>query len=148
MDQVLNYVRAYHEYEGMHLPDEVRGSAVRALLGESPLGRIWLIGAGEGPVGYVAACFGYSIEFGGRDAFVDELYIVPEHRGRGHGRSALRLVKPEAARLGVRALHLEVARTNDRAQRLYRSLGFAAREKYFLMSAVLDEAGVPAGDGS
>ena len=50
-------------------------------------------------------------------------------------------VKVEARRLDIRALHLEVARDNQRARRLYASAGFAAREQYFLMSAPIGQAG-------
>jgi len=32
--------------------------------------------------GYAATCSGFSIEFGGRDAFIDELHIAPGHRAR------------------------------------------------------------------
>lgn len=85
-------------------------------------------------IGYVAISFGFSIEFGGRDAFIDEIFVSSEYRGSGYGREALALMKAEVARHDIKALHLEVTRTNKRAQQLYRSLGFSEREKYFLMS--------------
>lgn len=135
LPQVLSYVHAYHEFEGVKLLDD-DASAIQSLLGESPLGRLWLIHAGAKPIGYVAICFGYSIEFGGRDAFIDEMFIVPEHRSKGFGTAALQLVKTEAAVLGIKALHLEVARSNDRTRRLYASVGFEARERFVLMSAL------------
>lgn len=133
LDEVLKFVRAYHAFEGIGNTVDV-ASSVLPLLGESPLGRAWLIHADSSPVGYVAICFGHSIEFAGRDAFVDEMFIVPEHRAKGIGRSALLLVQSEAASLGIKALHLEVARYNETAQRLYKSAGFRAREQFFLMS--------------
>ncbi|MND01650.1 hypothetical protein D3C83_207260 [compost metagenome] len=39
-----------------------------------------------------------------------------------------------AAALEIRKLHLEVARDNAPARRLYAKAGFVAREKYVLMS--------------
>jgi ribosomal protein S18 acetylase RimI-like enzyme len=137
LDEVLQYVRAFHEHEDIRLSEQQRLSAIRSLLGESHLGRIFLIRHGLRTIGYVAVCFGYSIEFEGRDAFIDEMFIEPESRGIGHGQKALSLLKHEMGRLGVKALHLEVDRANQRAQRLYRSVGFEPREKYFLMSAFL-----------
>ena len=132
--QLLQLVRAYHEFEGVELDDQTRERVLRPLLGESTLGRIWLVAAAGQIVGYVALCFGYSIEFAGRDAFVDEVFVEAAHRGRGIGRQVLARVTSEAAALGIRALHLEVARTNPRAQKLYAGLGFRARERFFLMS--------------
>ena len=131
---VLKYVRAYHEFEGIEDSKDVT-SSLRPLLGQSQFGRIWLIKNASRAVGYVAICFGYSIEFAGRDAFIDEMFIVPQQRARGIGKAALQLLKNEAAALGIRALHLEVARSNEAAKRLYRSAGFEAREQFFLMSS-------------
>lgn len=136
LDQVLDFVRAHHEFEGIaHLPSHA--AAVRSLLGQSELGRVWLICRGAQPIGHIAICFGYSIEFSGRDAVLDEMYIVPELRGKGFGKAALTLIKLEVASLDIKALHLEVARANEGAQRMYQSAGFAARERYFVMSVVL-----------
>jgi len=99
-------------------------------------GRIWFIEADDAPVGYVALCYGYSIEFGGRDAFVDEIYVAPAHRGRGIGATALHLLDVEARTLGVRAIHLEVDHGNP-AARLYERVGFSSRDRYRLMSKPL-----------
>ena len=140
LEQVLTYVRAYHEIEGITHSALNTASAVRPLLGQSTLGRVWLICRGPQSIGYIAICFGYSIEFGGRDAIVDELFILPEHRGKGFGKVVLALVKSEAALLGVKALHLEVAHANESAQRMYKSAGFTPRERYFVMSIPLEHA--------
>jgi len=134
LEQVVRFVRAYHAFEGIEDADDI-SATIRPLLGNSRYGRVWLIYAGSQPVGYVAVCFGYSIEFAGPDAFIDEMFIVPGQRARGIGRSVLRLLKPLAAALGLKALHLEVARTNERARRLYASTGFRSRERFFLMSS-------------
>jgi len=130
-----SYVRAYHEFEGVSHAGQDAVAALVPLLGQSPLGCIWFICLGTEPIGYVAICFGYTIEFSGRDAFIDEMFIVETHRGKGYGKRALISLKAAAAQLGVKVLHLEVARTNERAQRLYRSVGFVPRERFFLMSA-------------
>jgi ribosomal protein S18 acetylase RimI-like enzyme len=47
-------------------------------------------------------------------------------------------IKARARALDINALHLEVARDNARARRLYRAAGFEPRDKYLLMSAVLE----------
>ncbi len=138
LPQLLPLVCAYHEFEDIGHPDADTESTLRPLVGESALGRIWLVCLASQPIGYVALCFGYSIEFAGRDAFVDEMFIVPEYRGRGFGREVLALVRHQAAALGIRALHLEVAGDNHRAQSLYQRAGFAPRRRYFLMSARLE----------
>lgn len=135
---LLPLVRSYHRFEGIRSSGQDRSSAIAPLLGDNPYGRIWMIVREGAPVGYLALCFGYSVEFGGRDAFVDEFFLIESARGHGLGRLALDAVRREASRLDVRVLHLEVARSNRRARRFYESLGFSARARFHLMSCRLD----------
>jgi GNAT superfamily N-acetyltransferase len=130
-------VQAYHTTEGIIADPADYPRVLRPLLEGDDRGRIWLIAEGGVIAGYVALCFGYSIEFGGRDAFVDEIFVLPERRGRGVGTRALDLVVAEAGRLGIRALHLEVDRDNHTARELYARRGFALRDRYQLMTRPL-----------
>lgn len=134
---VIPLVKAYHEFEEIDANEEQIRGAVTPLLITDHAGRIWFVTSNGEHVGYVALCFGYSIEFRGRDAFLDELFIKEGHRGKGIGKEVLRLLEPEAKKLGVKALHLEVAHENDRAKRLYETCGFKARDRYLLMSKKL-----------
>lgn len=136
LERLLPLVRAYHAFELIERTDEERLAALAPLLGENPFGSIWLLEEAGVTVGYIALCFGYSIELGGRDAFVDEFFLVEPARNRGLGRQALEAVRQSAAQLGIVALHLEVARTNGRARRFYERLGFAARDRYHLMTCL------------
>ncbi|SHJ88706.1 GNAT family N-acetyltransferase [Halomonas caseinilytica] len=137
LDAVLELVRAFHAEEGVTLEEERRSEAVNTLLNARHYGYIFLIYAEEGLIGYLVVCFGYSIEFAGRDAFIDELYVIPEARGRGAGRAALTELSQTMQENGVVALHLEVERSNDRARCLYREIGFTPRDNYGLMSLSL-----------
>jgi len=137
IDGLLPLVAAYHAFEGIELPAETRKLSVATLLNDRRLGEVWQIRKSGRLIGYIALTFGYSIEFSGRDAFIDEFYIEPGGRGGGTGTEVLRQVKTLMSDRGVSALHLEVDRTNERARSLYGRLGFSSREKYHLMSIAL-----------
>ena len=107
--------------------------AMRRLIADPTLGRVWLIQAGGQDAGYAALTFSYSIEFGGVAAFVDELFVARECRGRAVGTKTLELIISEARQLDVVILLLEVTRSNESAKRLYRKVGFADRG-YHLMT--------------
>jgi ribosomal protein S18 acetylase RimI-like enzyme len=110
----------------------VRGSFER-LVQEPALGRVWIVEEGDGsPAGYVVLTLGFSMEFGGIDAFVDDLFLRPGHRGRGLGSALLDEVLAECRRRGVRALHLEVARENTAARELYRKFGFVNHDRILM----------------
>ena len=137
LEILLPLVRAFHEFEDIPIADDRRKSSLTMLLVNKELGGIWLIYCDRQPVGYIALSVGYSIEFGGKDAFINEFYIRPEFRGKGLGTQTLEFMKIAAKDLDIRATHLEVARTNTNAHRLYARANFKTREKYVLMSVNL-----------
>lgn len=116
-------------------------TAVRAafhqFLSFPAFGRIWLIYNGSELIGYVILAIGYSFEFRGHDAFIDELYIVPSHRRRGFGRQTMSFVEQEARKLSVNAIHLEVDPGNNSALELYRRTGYVDHNR-FLMTKWLE----------
>ena len=136
-DAVIELVRQYHAFDDVPFDEARTASAIAPLLNHEDAGRIWLVEIGGATVGYIALCLGYSIEFGGRDAFVDEMYLIPEWRCKGVGKVVLREIVNRARELGARALHLEVARGNEHARRLYAASGFDSRERFHLMSRIL-----------
>ena len=106
--------------------------AFRTLLEHPECGRIWLLSVDEKPAGYVVLTLGFSFEYLGTDAFIDELYIVPEFRRRGFGTRAMQFVEAEARKLGVNAIHLEVDDGNDAAFELYRRTGFEDHSRFLM----------------
>jgi ribosomal protein S18 acetylase RimI-like enzyme len=137
IDRLLPLVRKFHEHEDLVMSDDERMATLLRLISDETWGKVWLIFDGTELAGYIAICIGYSIEFRGNDAFIDEFYVRPESRGRGLGTTVLNLIKAEAKSLGIRALHLEVARSNTKARKLYSGVQFSAREEYMLMTTLL-----------
>ena len=84
---------AYYAFDGHGFDEQKAGVALTTLLRDRNLGRVWLILDGEVPVGYIVICFSYSLEWLGRDAFVDEFYLLPEYRGHGWGRKTMAFVE-------------------------------------------------------
>jgi ribosomal protein S18 acetylase RimI-like enzyme len=117
-------VRQFYAHFGYRYAAQVQGRAFRQLLGDAERGLAWLIEMDGAVAGYVVLALGWSIEYGGRVAVVDEIFVGEELRGRGIGRAALSLVKGAARRHRIRRLFLEVESYNRGAKRLYTSLGF------------------------
>ncbi len=131
-------VRQFYAHFGYRYAANAQGGAFRQLLDDPRLGLAWLIEADGEAAGYVALALGWSIEYGGRVAVVDELFVRADLRGRGIGRAALRLVKGAARRQRIRRLFLEVESYNRAAKRLYAALGFLDTRRT-LMTAPLVE---------
>jgi GNAT superfamily N-acetyltransferase len=129
------FVRAYCLEDGHRFREDRQPAALAALVAGEPLGRAWLIRLDGRPVGYVVLSWGFSVEAGGREACVDELYLVPEVRNQGLGSRALAMVESEARDLAVQRIFLEVQRGN-RVIGLYRRAGYVDHDR-FLMSKFL-----------
>lgn len=134
LDKLVALVAAFHAEAGIDSTEESRSAGVAPLLDGIPHGCAYLVGPPRAPIGYVIVTFGWSVEFGGLDAFIDELYVRPGVRGRGIATEALISLPRALAQGGLRAVHLEVARGNEAALKLYRRAGFQPREDTLLMS--------------
>ena len=142
---LLRFMREYYAFDGHGFDEQKAHVALVVLLRDPNLGRAWLILDGAGTVGYVVLCYGYSLEWLGRDAFVDELYLLEEYRGRGWGRKTIQFVEEEARAAGIRTLHLEVVRQNTAALELYQKLGFREHESTFLSKWIAQDFSKPPG---
>lgn len=72
----------------------------------------------------------YSTQRGRPGVYVQDLYIVPEMRGRGLGRLLLAAVRSQAAAWGAEHLLLLVAGGNRAACSFYRRIGFRRLARY------------------
>jgi ribosomal protein S18 acetylase RimI-like enzyme len=134
IEVLLPFMAEYCAFDGLQYDRERARRTMLALLEDPKLGRTWFIEEGGQACGYVALCYGYSLELGGRDAYVDELYLRERFRGRGLGTRALEAACRAAQAESIRALYLEVRQDNVEAQRYYERLGFERRDRYFLLA--------------
>jgi GNAT superfamily N-acetyltransferase len=139
-ETLLDMMRDFYELEHIEFVGRDARAALAQILSDESLGRVWLIESGSETAGYLVLTFGFSLEFKGRDAFVDELFLRAEFRGRGLGKRALEVAAEACRESGARALHLEVERANAAAHELYRRSGFVAHDRH-LMTKWIDGQG-------
>ena len=121
---LVDLIREYYRYDGIRFPAKTMGPALRKLLRDETLGRVWLIRQGRDTAGYVILTFNYDLEFGGLQGIVTDLYLREGHRGRGLGKQALDGVADYCRSHGISAIELQVEHENKAAQAFYRALGF------------------------
>lgn len=129
---ILNLMRELYEHEGIAYDRAVAAGALEPLISTPSIGEVRLMLEDEETVGYFALTFGYSLEFHGRFALLDEMYIRNGYRGRGLGREALEAVETICREHGLKALRLEVEESNMHAHSLYRSSGFESHDRYLM----------------
>lgn len=137
LDKLMPLVSAFHAEMGLGTEETALERALIPLLEGSPYGAIYLMGPARAPMGYVVLTFSWSLELGGMDGFIDEIYLRPAVRGRGIALETLQTLRKTMQSAGVTALHLEVDREDEAAQKLYRKARFELRERYSLMTLKL-----------
>lgn len=138
LPDLLDLMREFYVESGYLLDAERGRAAFRPLLSPGGLGQVWLADADGIVAGHLVLTFGYSMEYGGRNAIVDDLYVRPALRNRGVGKALLRRARAACLTLGVRAMHVEVGRTNEAAQAVYRGEGFQSTGRELLTVALAD----------
>jgi ribosomal protein S18 acetylase RimI-like enzyme len=123
-DTLLTLMREYYTFDGHSFDPPKAHEALLGLLRDPSFGRAWIVLLDATVIGYIVLCFGYSLEYHGRDSFLDEFYLKEDYRRRGIGQRVLQLVEEEAGSLGIRSIHLEVVRRNEAAAEFYRKAGY------------------------
>lgn len=138
LDRVVAFMREFYAIDGYPFNADVAREALTTLVTDPSPRRVWLIGLATDWVGYVVITFGFSLEYHGRDAFVDELFFLPAYRGKGLG-ATMAFGEAACQKLGVQALHLEVERDNGAGQALYRGRGFKGNDRQLLTKWLMPE---------
>ncbi|MBZ0116069.1 MAG: GNAT family N-acetyltransferase [Sandaracinaceae bacterium] len=120
----------YEEDPAPHpVPVEHLRRTLEVLRGEPVRGRAVVLEANGEVCGYAILISYWSNELGGEICTIDELYVAPSVRGRGHGGALIEaLARGEGPWRGRPvALELEVSPDNVRARALYERLGFGLK---------------------
>src|SRR5258706_3704588 len=72
---VFPRTRELNAHEGIEIEDVRLAAALHALLADPTLGCVWLIERSCTEIGYAIVTFGFDLEFGGRGAYLTELFI-------------------------------------------------------------------------
>ena len=98
---------------------EVAKNLFQEFITNEHLGKSWLIYSENEIVGYIILTYIFSFEYGGKIAFLDELFIKETARGKGFGKEAIQFIQGEVPKLSLKLLYLEVEPHNENAQKLY-----------------------------
>ena len=125
-------IREYYRFDRQQVSDEKIASSLTFALQDNPYVSIWLIDVADNVAGYLVIAIGFTIEAGGKDGFLDELFLRAPFRGSGVGRKAIEFAITLCPTLEIQRLSLEVETHNTRARRLYEDIGFFAHDRLLM----------------
>ncbi|HKI30365.1 MAG TPA: GNAT family N-acetyltransferase [Gemmataceae bacterium] len=112
------------EYERLsHRVRLEEGRLQEHLFGPRPFADVLLAEEAGAVIGFALFFHNYSTFVGEPGLYLEDLFVEPEHRGRGHGKALLRAVARLVVTRGCGRLEWSVLNWNESAIRFYRSLG-------------------------
>ena len=125
LPQLVELLGLLFDQEAEFRPDAAKQAAALKLLLSDPVrGRIYVARDGRRPVAMASLLFTISTAEGGKAAWLEDLVVHPDERNRGIGEALLKYVVTQAKAEGIRRITLLTDMQNERAQAMYRRVGF------------------------
>ncbi len=139
LDIVMPLIQRFYEHFGYPFEASAKRRALAGFFEDAALGRLWLIEQAGATSGYALVAYSFGLEFNGRVAFIDELWIEPSARGTGIGSWVLSELEAQCAKEQVACLRLEADFTNERAEALYLRRGYVDHRRRLLTKRVASD---------
>ena len=132
IDTIIALIRGLAEYE--RAPEAVtleRDELARHLFGPRPYAEVLIADTDAGEAAGFALFFhNFSTWLGKPGIYLEDLFVRPELRGRGHGRALLAEVARLAVERGCGRVEWSVLDWNEPAIGFYRALGAAPQDEW------------------
>ena len=116
---ITQMMQDFYAIDNYPMDVEVAKTLFQEFISNEHLGKSWLMYSENEIVGYIILTYFFSFEYGGKIAFLDELFIKETARGKGFGKEAIQFIQGEVPKLSLKLLYLEVEPHNENAQKLY-----------------------------
>jgi ribosomal protein S18 acetylase RimI-like enzyme len=128
-DDAISVARLLHDFNSEYEDYTPGVPALTERLGELLANNeITVLLAGEPPTGFALFRIRPSLWAKAGDAYLEELYVVPEQRRKGIGRALLNAAIDTAREAGANHFELTTGETDTEARALYESRGFTNHE--------------------
>lgn len=106
-------IQKLYLYENISYSENDVNDALLVLINNGMHGAAWLIYLNNCIAGYLILTSAFSIEFKGETAFIDEIFIDDDFRGKGLGKAGVKFAEEYSIEKGYKALRLEVLSTRQ-----------------------------------
>jgi GNAT superfamily N-acetyltransferase len=121
---ILHMIKALAEYEQLtHEVTATEDDLRQSLFGPHPAGEVVLAYSGETPIGFALFFHNFSTFLGRHGLYLEDLFVVPEWRGKGVGKQLLAHVAAIAESRKCGRLEWAVLDWNESAIAFYRRMG-------------------------
>ena len=129
---IVPMMQNFYAIDNYPIEPETTRTLFKQFIEDANLGRCWIISHNKITVGYVILTYVFSFEYQGRIAFLDELYLNENARGKGIGRKTLEFIHQQAIQNELKIIYLEVESHNEVAKKLYLSNDFVIHNRQLM----------------
>lgn len=133
LEHLVAMHRTFCELDHHPFDDARARAAFVPLLDDDTHGVVWVT---DRPESYAVLTWGWSIEAGGREAVLDEIFVT--ERDTGHGSSLIEHLVADAGQRNIARIFLETESHNDRVRRLYERHGFVVDDSIWMSREFTD----------
>lgn len=140
LNDFIRLIEELARFEHLAPPDDAARGRLRAdAIARDPPFHAFLAYDGGDAVGYITYYFTYSTFLAKPTLFLEDIFVLEDHRGKGIGRELFRFCAKEALAKGCGRMEWSVLDWNEDAIRFYGSMGGKRLGWYFYR---LDEEGL------
>ena len=136
LEALLGLLASFSEEAGTNFGREHLLAGVEPMLHNHELGLIFVAEIENLLVGYAVIGWGWGIESGGKEALIDEVFVLKNHRNQGIGAKMLAEVMVQLGMHNTKAVFLETEAQNPNSRKLYQNLGFESEDSVWMRKAL------------
>lgn len=130
---ILGMIKALAEYEQLtHEVTATEDDLRQSLFGPRPAGEVVLAYDGDAPIGFALFLHSFSTFLGRHGLYLEDLFVVPDWRGKGVGKQLFAHVASIAESRKCGRMEWAVLDWNTPSIRFYRRLGAGLRKEWIL----------------
>ena len=133
---LVDMMQRAHADAGFALDRELANAAFTTLLRDRSRGVVWIARRDLKPEGYIVVTLKLSMESGGIDAFIEDLFVYRDARRKGVGSALVSAAMADCRRAGVSAVHVETSADDEATAAFYAACGLKNRNHTILTSVL------------
>lgn len=127
---VLGFIRALAAYENMENQVIANEALLETWIFEKKRAKVLLAFEGETPVGFALFFHNFSTWLGRAGIYLEDLFVLPEYRGKGYGKLLLKRLARIAVQRGCGRLEWACLDWNEPAIAFYKAVGAAPLDEW------------------
>jgi ribosomal protein S18 acetylase RimI-like enzyme len=136
LEALLWLLTSFSKEAGTNLGREHLLAGLEPMLNNQELGLVFVAELDTMLVGYAVIGWGWGIESGGKEALIDEVFVLKNRRNQGIGAKMLTEVMAHLEKHNTKAVFLETEAQNPNSRKLYQNLGFETEDSVWMRKAL------------